>query len=134
MEELLKEILSKLEILDEKVIKLDCKVESFDGQIQNLTNKIIKVDEKILKLDARVSNLETKVASLDDRELNIEFGQKRIEKKFDSLSGQLPDLREFKRSTYDSLTIIKKEVTFIKHKLHQNEEDIFDIKNSLKSK
>ena len=73
-----------------------------------------------------------KLNTLDDKITNIEFGQSRIEKKLDIINDHTADLTEFRASTNGYLSEISKDVSFIKNKLHQNEEEIFDIKTYIK--
>ncbi|QUH26142.1 hypothetical protein [Serpentinicella alkaliphila] len=73
-----------------------------------------------------------KLNTLDDKITNIESGQTRIEKKLDVIYDHTADLTEFRASTNGYLSEISKDVGFIKHKLHQNEEEIFDIKTYIK--
>jgi len=80
----------------------------------------------------KLDNLDKKVGDLDNKIDNLQQGQSRIEKKLDAVYNQTADLTEFRTSTSDNLTKICKDVSFIKHKLHQNEEEIFDIKSHIK--
>lgn len=55
-----------------------------------------------------------------------------IKNKIDSVYEQTADLTEFRTETKDNFNSIAKDVKFIKHKLHETEEDVFDIKDHLK--
>ncbi|MDU1601937.1 MULTISPECIES: hypothetical protein [Clostridium] len=55
-----------------------------------------------------------------------------IKNKIDSVYDQTADLTEFRTETKDNFNSITKDVKFIKHKLHETEEDVFDIKDHLK--
>jgi len=125
MEAILKEILSKLSSLDDKVSSLDNKFSSLDDKVSGL-------DAKVSGLDAKVSTLDNKVSNLDDRVSNMENGQIRIEQKLDAVYEQVANLTEFEESATENFNTIKKDVSFLKHKLHQNEEEIFDIKSYIK--
>lgn len=70
-----------------------------------------------------------KLNSLDDKITNIESGQTRIEKKLDAIYDHTVDLTEFRTSTNKYLSEISKDVSFIKHKLHQNEEKFLILKH-----
>lgn len=69
---------------------------------------------------------------LDEKLKPVLESQERIEKKLDSVVEQTADLTEFRTETRDNLDTISKDVKFIKHKLHETEEDVFDIKDHLK--
>lgn len=79
-----------------------------------------------------IKQIINKLDSLDNKISNIETGQIRIEKKLEAIYDHTADLTEFRTSTNDNLNEIKKDVSFVKHKLHQNEEEIFDIKTYMK--
>ncbi|WP_321833442.1 hypothetical protein [Clostridium butyricum] len=55
-----------------------------------------------------------------------------IKNKIDSVYEQTANLTEFRTETTDNFNSIAKDVKFIKHKLHETEEDVFDIKDHLK--
>lgn len=55
-----------------------------------------------------------------------------IKNKIYSVYEQTADLTEFRTETKDNFNSIVKDVKFIKHKLHETEEDVFDIKDHLK--
>ncbi|CAI3543063.1 MULTISPECIES: hypothetical protein [Clostridium] len=55
-----------------------------------------------------------------------------IKNKINSVYDQTADLTEFRTQTKDNFNSILKDVKFIKHKLHETEEDVFDIKDHLK--
>lgn len=55
-----------------------------------------------------------------------------IKNKIDSVYEQTAELTEFRTETKDNFNSITKDVKFIKHKLHETEEDVFDIKDHLK--
>ncbi len=87
---------------------------------------------KLNSLDIKVSNIEANFSTMEANFSTMETGQKRIEKKLDGIYDHTADLTEFKTSTNENITEIRKDVGFIKHKLHQNEEEIFDIKSYIK--
>ena len=55
-----------------------------------------------------------------------------IKEKINSVYDQTADLTEFRTETKDNFSSINKDVKFIKHKLHETEEDVFDIKDHFK--
>lgn len=55
-----------------------------------------------------------------------------IKGKIDSVYEQTADLTEFRTETKEGFISLNKDVRFIKHKLHQTEEEVFDIKDKLK--
>jgi chromosome segregation ATPase len=55
-----------------------------------------------------------------------------IKEKINSVYDQTADLTEFRTETKNAFNNISKDVKFIKHKLHETEEDVFDIKDHLK--
>ena len=55
-----------------------------------------------------------------------------IKEKINSVYDQTADLTEFRTETRANFSSINKDVKFIKHKLHETEEDVFDIKDHFK--
>lgn len=108
LEELLKQILEKVNSMDDKIVSMDNKISSMDDKINSMDDRISSMDNKI---SLRFDSLETKLKAIHD---------------------QTADLTEFRTETKDSLDNISKDVKFIKHKLHETEEDVFDIKDHLK--
>jgi len=55
-----------------------------------------------------------------------------IKEKINSVYDQTADLTEFRTENRANFSSINKDVKFIKHKLHETEEDVFDIKDHFK--
>lgn len=79
-------------------------------------------EEKILEVLSQLVNTVNQV-QLDVKE---------IKDKINTVYNQTADLTEFRTETKESFNSIHKDVKFIKHKLHETEEDVFDIKDHLK--
>jgi len=87
--------------------------------VEDLLKQII---DKLNSMDKKLNSMDTDLNSRLDR----------IEIKLDAVHDQTADLTEFRTETKDNMDIISKDVKFIKHKLHETEEDVFDIKDYLK--
>lgn len=61
----------------------------------------------------------------------LEEGQKRIEKKIDSVGDQAMDMTVFKTTVISMIEEIKADIDFIEHKKAQIEKDVFVIKQKL---
>jgi chromosome segregation ATPase len=107
-------------------------VARLDDILKQILGSLGTLNEKFTALDQKVTGLDEKVTGLDEKVTNIQSGQIRIEKKVNAIFDQTADLTEFRTATNGSLTELKRDVSFLKHKLQQNEEEIFDIKNHIK--
>lgn len=83
-------------------------------------------EEKILKIlesmQSDIKEIKTDVKTLKD-------GQCRIEAKLEDLE---PKNATRHTELLDKIDTLNKDVKFVKHKLHETEEDVFDIKDHLK--
>lgn len=79
-------------------------------------------DEKIIKL---LENLTTSVSQ-------IQSDITEIKGKVNSVYEQTAELTEFRTETKDGFSLVSKDIKFIKHKLRETEEDVFDIKDHFK--
>lgn len=77
---------------------------------------------EIKSVNNRLDNIEGDVKDLKE-------GQSRIEVKLDDLE---PKNATRHTEIFDKIDTVSKDVKFIKHKLHETEEDVFVIKDHLK--
>ena len=96
-----------------------------DDVLKQILNKLDAMDNRFDAMDNRFD-------AMDNRFDTLQKGQERIEKKLDAVYEHTADLTEFRTSTSGNLIEIRKDVSFIKHKIHQNEEENFDIKTCIK--
>lgn len=75
-ENILQQILSKLDGLDTKVSGLDTKVSGLDAKVSGLDAKVSGLDAKVFDLDTKVSGLDTKVSGLDAKVAELAEGLK----------------------------------------------------------
>ena len=68
----------KLDLILEKVNRLDEKVSGLDEKVNRLDEKVSGLDEKVNRLDEKVNNLDEKVNSLDERVSSLEGDMKEV--------------------------------------------------------
>lgn len=84
------------------------------------------MEELLLQVIKRLDNLESKIDANHEeiiQKLNV------VENKLDEIE---PKNAVRHTEIYNEINIITKDVRFIKHKIHETEEDVFDIKDHLK--
>ncbi|WP_072890255.1 hypothetical protein [Tepidibacter formicigenes] len=88
-----------------------------------MSDELLKqILDKINSIDTRLDNIETDIKDLKQ-------GQQEIKDHLIQLDSQNAERHI---TAFSKLESVDKEVRFIKHKLHQTEEDVFDIKDHLK--
>ncbi len=86
------------------------------------TNKIENLLSQILETQKEMQETQNSM-QLDITE---------IKDKVNLVYNQTAELTEFRTETKDQLNTLNDDIKFIKHKLHENEEEVFRIKNHLK--
>lgn len=104
MEELLKQILSKIDTIDKKQDVMQNDITGMQGSIT-----IMKDDITLMKTDI-----------------------KEIKGKVNNIYEQTADLTEFRTETKQNLQSVGQDIKFIQHKLSDTEKDIFQVKDYLK--
>ncbi|SHH53974.1 hypothetical protein SAMN02745135_01123 [Caloranaerobacter azorensis DSM 13643] len=116
-----------------------------------MENKVYELLEKMyVEMNEKFSNLENEIKTINNRLNNLEEGQKKLEEGQRKLGSDIKELKQGQELIKDhidqldsknanrhieafyKLNNIEKDIKFIKHKLHQTEEDVFDIKDYLK--
>ena len=116
---------NKLNNLDIKVTNLDDKVNKLDAKVNKLDDKVYKLDEKVSALDSRVSNLENEVSKLSVKTTGLEAGQKEILRVLNNVQDQTANLTEFETETRESLGRIE-------YKINRTDNDVINLKNNFK--
>ena len=78
------------------------------------------------------NKIESLLVQILENQTKMQSDITEIKEKINSVYDQTADLTEFRTETKDSFNSLTKDVKFIKHKLHETEEDVFDIKDYLK--
>ena len=76
--------------------------------------------------------IESLLLQILDNQTKMQSDITEIKEKINSVYDQTADLTEFRTETKYNFSCINKDVKYIKHKLHETEEDVFDIKDHLK--
>lgn len=97
--------------------------------LQQLLNEVKSINAEIKTINSRLANLEQGQAKLEQGQANLEQGQQEIKKHLIQLDTKNADRHV---TAFSKIKAIDKDIKFIKHKLHQTEEDVFDIKDHLK--
>lgn len=113
-------------------------VQILDGQkelsqsLADLKSDVVTLKDDVSNLKSDVSTLKDDVSDLKSDVTILKDDVKNINKKIDNVYTRNSDLTELKKSTTETINTIFKDVQFIKHKLRQNEEDVFSIQRNLK--
>lgn len=78
------------------------------------------------------NKIESLLMKILDNQTQMQSDITEIKDKMNAVFNQTANLTEFRTETKDNFAILSKDVKFIKHKLHETEEDVFDIKDHLK--
>lgn len=77
-----------------------------------------------------------KLNSMENSLQDLKEGQIRIEEKINNIDIKIDDLEPKNATRHSEINLkidsMSKDMKFIKHKLHETEEDVFDIKDHLK--
>ena len=125
MQNTLNLILEKIVEMDNKLNNLDIKVTNLDDKVNKLDDKVNKLDEKVSALDSRVSNLENEVSKLSVKTTGLEAGQKEILRVLNNVQDQTANLTEFETETRESLGRIE-------YKINRTDNDVINLKNNFK--
>lgn len=125
MQNTLNLILEKIVEMDNKLNNLDIKVTNLDDKVNKLDDKVYKLDEKVSALDSRVSNLENEVSKLSVKTTGLEAGQKEILRVLNNVQDQTANLTEFETETRESLGRIE-------YKINRTDNDVINLKNNFK--
>ncbi|MFT8348789.1 hypothetical protein [Clostridium saccharoperbutylacetonicum] len=107
-----------------------------DNRVESLLIQIIenqnKVQSDIVGMKSDITEMKSDISEmkLDITEMKSDISE--IKGKIDSVYEQTADLTEFRTETKEGFVSLNKDVRFIKHKIHQTEEEVFDIKDKLK--
>ncbi|QEK11732.1 hypothetical protein FQB35_04775 [Crassaminicella thermophila] len=122
MEKILQQILNEL-----KIIKTD---------INNLKESQLQTNERLDNIEVDIKHLKQGQTKLEQGQTKLEQGQTKLEQGQKEIKDHLVQLdtqnADRHMEAFSKIKTIDKEVKFIKHKLHQTEEDVFDIKDHLK--
>ena len=119
MQNTLNLILEKIVEMDNKLNNLDIKVTNLDDKVNKLDDKVYKLDEKVSALDSRVSNLENEVSKLSVKTTGLEAGQKEILRVLNNVQDQTANLTEFETETRESLGRIE-------YKINRTDNDVIN--------
>ena len=125
MQNTLNLILEKIVEMDNKLNNLDIKVTNLDDKVNKLDDKVYKLEEKVSALDSRVSNLENEVSKLSVKTTGLEAGQKEILRVLNNVQDQTANLTEFETETRESLGRIE-------YKINRTDNDVINLKNNFK--
>ena len=125
MQNTLNLILEKIVEMDNKLNNLDIKVTNLDDKVNKLDDKVNKLDDKVSALDSRVSNLENEVSKLSVKTTGLEAGQKEILRVLNNVQDQTANLTEFETETRESLGRIE-------YKINRTDNDVINLKNNFK--
>ena len=114
-----------LNLILEKIVEMDNKLNNLDIKVTNLDDKVNKLDEKVSALDSRVSNLENEVSKLSVKTTGLEAGQKEILRVLNNVQDQTANLTEFETETRESLGRIE-------YKINRTDNDVINLKNNFK--
>ena len=117
----------KLANLENKVDNIDTKVVNLETKVDALDTKVVNLETKVDALDTKVVNLETKVDALDTKVVNLET---KVDEGFTRICNDISKLIVF--DVADTLSDMKCDISFIKHKLSATEEDVYKIQTHLK--
>ncbi|GKX66798.1 hypothetical protein [Inconstantimicrobium mannanitabidum] len=111
MEELLKQILSKIDTMDKKQ--------------HIMQNSIAEMQIDITGIQKDVSEVKVEMNLMKDDIKEIKY-------KVDTIYDQTADLTAFRTETKEKLNSVVTDIRFIQHKLSDTEKDIFQVKDYLK--
>lgn len=118
MEEILHKILNKIDCMDKKITAMDDKISTMDNKISTMDDKISTMQLEITDIKVDVKGLKENYTKMNDT--------------LDAIYNQTAELTEWKGSAEEKLTKICDDTNFIKHKLTETEQDVFNIKDHLK--
>ena len=99
-----------LELLLEKVTKLDDTVAKLDDKVTKLDDTVAKLDDKVAKLDDTVAKLDDKVTKLEDGQNELKADVKYLKQMTKAIFDQTADLTEFRTETKQSLEKINEKI------------------------
>ena len=103
------------------------KLANLENKVDNIDTKVVNLETKVDALDTKVVNLETKVDALDTKVVNLET---KVDEGFTRICNDISKLIVF--DVADTLSDMKCDISFIKHKLSATEEDVYKIQTHLK--
>jgi chromosome segregation ATPase len=108
-----------------------------EQMLKQILNELKEIKENQNKTHQRLDNLESDVKDLKQGQSNLESDVKDLKQGQKEIKNHLTqlDTKNANRhmDAFSKIKNIDKDVKFIKHKLHQTEEDVFDIKDHLKA-
>lgn len=78
------------------------------------------------------NKIENLLSQILETQKTMQLDITEIKDKVNLVYDQTAELTEFRTETKDQLNTITGDIKFIKHKLHENEEEVFRIKDHLK--
>ncbi|BCZ45715.1 hypothetical protein psyc5s11_17820 [Clostridium gelidum] len=93
---------------------------------------LVQILENQTKMQSDITGMQFDITGIQSDITGMKSDITEIKGKINSVYDQTADLTEFRTETKDNFSSINKDVKFIKHKLHETEEDVFDIKDHLK--
>lgn len=97
--------------------------------LKQLLNEVKNINEKLNSMDFEVKTINQRLENLESDIKDLKQGQQEIKGHLIELDAKNADRH---MEVFSKIKTIDKDVKFIKHKLHQTEEDVFDIKDHLK--
>ncbi len=96
--------------------------------MEKILNEILA---KLNKMEKNQSKMEENQNKMQQIQIQMQSDISEIKEKVIAVYNQTADLTEFRTETKDNFNNVSKDVKFIKHKLHETEEEMFDIKDRL---
>ncbi len=125
MEQILNEILSKLNNMEKIQMEMQLKInesEKTQREIQSKLNESEKTQRE----------MQSKLNESEKLQIKMQSNITDIKGKVNAIYNQTADLTEFRTESKDNFTNVSNDVKLIKHKLNQTEEDVFVIKDHFK--
>ncbi|WP_129600250.1 hypothetical protein [Anaerophilus nitritogenes] len=97
--------------------------------LQQILTEMKTINQRLDHMESDIKDLKQGQTKLEQGQTKLEQGQQEIKNHLIQLDSQNATRH---MDAFSQLKTIDKEVKFIKHKLHQTEEDVFDIKDHLK--
>lgn len=102
---------------------------------EKILEVLMQLTTSVNNISNKVNQIEIKVNELDTTQKQMQNDLENVKEKLSAVYTQTSELTEFKtftKSKLDKIDILSSDIKFIKHKLHETEEDVFNIKDYLK--
>jgi predicted nucleic acid-binding Zn-ribbon protein len=97
--------------------------------LKEILDEIKNINKRLVAMEANINNMKNDIGDMKTDIKDLKQGQNDIKSHLESM-----DIKNADRhlEAFSKISSIDKDIKFIKHKLHQTEEDVFDIKDHLK--